>query len=131
MVCPYAERKGPIVICGVTGSKVNPIAFPCLTDRYQRCKYYKRAGEEKAVEERREEKPPAPKPARPEAMPVVKPSPREKPLAKGRGETKGITIDGRRPFTCLECMYYGEKTKTCLLLSVEVTNPYDPPCTRT
>ena len=56
MPCPYAERKGPAVYCRLIGKKVNPLAFPCLTDKYEKCRYYRRH----AAEAKREEKPAAP-----------------------------------------------------------------------
>ncbi len=129
MPCPYAERKGPAVYCRLIGRKVNPLAFPCLTDKYEKCRYYRRH----AAEAKREEKPSAAQAApRREAIqapprPVAAPSP-----APGgrRGEVKGLTLDGRKPRTCLECIYYGTKTRTCLLLGIPVDNPEDPPCAR-
>ncbi|MEB3846835.1 MAG: hypothetical protein GSR74_02530 [Desulfurococcales archaeon] len=136
MPCPYAEKKGPIVYCKLTGKKVNPLAFPCLTNKYTRCKYYRKASEEKRVEEKfkAEERPAAPQEARkpvahqPPPLQPTTTSPHRTPV---RRETKGMTIDGRKPSNCLECIYYGEKTRTCLLLGITVKDPYDPPCAKT
>lgn len=143
MVCPYAERKGPIVICGVTGKKVNPLAYPCLTDKYEKCKYYRQAQEAKKPEKamvEREAKPAAP--PKPQLAPAPPAREASGPQGPGLGrikarkralarETKGLTLDGRKPTNCLECIYYGSKTQTCLLLGVEIKDPYDPPCART
>ncbi len=141
MPCPYAEKKGPIVICKVTGKKVNPLAFPCLTNRYTRCKYYREAESKKAKPEVKPRAPiEQPSIAPPASVPSIK---REETRAsrtiepvketvhvKGRGEVKGLTLDGRKPRNCLECIYYGSKTKTCLLLGVTIKDPYDPPCAK-
>ncbi|MCE4619628.1 MAG: hypothetical protein F7C33_01245 [Desulfurococcales archaeon] len=138
MPCPYAEKKGPIVYCKLTGKKVNPLAFPCLTNKYTKCKYYRKASEEKQAEKKveKEEKQPAPPetqiPAPLRPAPSPQPSTSTKPAeAPVRAETKGMTLDGRRPSNCLECIYYGAKTHTCLLLGITVKDPYDPPCAKT
>jgi len=105
--CPYAERRGAAVYCRAAQRKVNPLAFPCLSDRYERCRYYKpprEAGESQAAE------------------------------AAGRAaperETMGLTLDGRRPRSCRECIYYGARTGVCLLLGATVEDPEEPPCAR-
>ena len=137
MPCPYAEKKGPIVYCKLTGKKVNPLAFPCLTNKYTRCKYYRKAGEVKRDEEKAkaEEKPVTPQEAQKQALPQPPPSQPSisvnPPPTTSRRETKGMTIDGRKPSNCLECIYYGAKTRTCLLLGITVKDPYDPPCAKT
>ena len=147
MPCPYAEKKGPIVICKVLGKKVNPLAHPCLTNRYTKCKYYKKAIEkEKKLEEAVPTTEPYKEkimkeitlPARQEKSPKIEASPyssltisTSKPISTEKRETKGMTLDGRKPTNCLECIYYGSKTKTCILLGVQIKDPYDPPCAKT
>jgi len=129
LACPYAERKGPIVVCQVIGKKVNPISYPCLTDRYQRCKFYKKA---RAPEVRPASKPEQVIEKKIEPILTVKPTPKPT-VATPRRETistKGLTLYGGKPSNCTECIYYGAKTNTCLLLSIEITNPHDPPCTK-
>ena len=143
MACPYAEKKGPIVICKVIGKKVNPLAFPCLTNKYQKCKYYKEA---QAKKEKPVEKPTAktvirevkPEPLKTEvrvtrekAGTTPPPTTSREGSVEVKGEVKGITLDGRKPRNCLECIYYGSKTKTCLLLGITIEDPYDPPCAKT
>jgi len=129
LACPYAERKGPIVICQLTGKKVNPISYPCLTDRYQRCKFYKEA---RAPEARPVSKPEQVVEKKIEPILTVKPTP--KPTVTTRRKeginTKGLTLYGGKPSNCTECIYYGAKTSTCLLLSIEIKDPYDPPCAK-
>ncbi len=41
MTCPYAERKGFIVYCRLTGKHVNPLTRPCLSGDYTRCPDYR------------------------------------------------------------------------------------------
>lgn len=130
MPCPYAEKKGMVVFCKAINQKVNPLSYPCLTDRYDKCAHYRKAEEAKA-------KTPAAAapPAQPQPPPTAQPPPAQKapPLQPTllSGSTRGLTLQGTRPVRCLECVYYGSKTGICLLLGVEVKNPYDPPCTRT
>jgi len=107
VVCPYAERRGPAVYCKAAGRKVNPLAFPCLTDKYQKCRFYRAP----------QATPQTPQPPRQEARP-----------ARPRRGVKGSTIDGRVPVDCTECVYYGSRTGTCILLGVTVRDPRDPPC---
>jgi len=133
--CPYAEKKGPVVYCKLIGKKVNPLAFPCLTNRYERCKYYRQRAQAAKPPASESTTPPqpsqqaAPQPPPPPAT-VRAGAPQARPAGQARGETKGLTLDGRRPSNCLECIYYGAKTKTCLLLGVTVEDPYDPPCAK-
>jgi len=108
--CPYAERRGAAVYCRAAGRKVNPLAFPCLTDRYERCRYYKPPGEAGARGREAEEA--------------------ARPRERGEPETLGLTLDGRRPRSCRECIYYGSRTGVCLLLGVTVEDPERPPCAR-
>jgi len=81
---------------------VNPLAFPCLTDKYEKCRIYRQAREVQA--QVREE----------EAAP--------------RRKLKGITKDMRQPRDCTECIFYGVRTGTCLLLKIPIPDPRDPPC---
>ena len=132
MPCPYAERRGVSIYCKAAGRKVNPLAFPCLTNRYKRCRYYREPEPEKPQEQK--------EPAKAETRPARKQPqvtiptleyPSVTPRASPRGEVKGITIDGRKPRDCTECIYYGARTRTCLLLGVTVQDPRDPPCAKT
>ncbi len=40
MTCPYAERKGFIVYCKLTGRYVNPLTRPCISGDYTKCPEY-------------------------------------------------------------------------------------------
>ncbi len=50
MPCPFAERKGALVYCKLAKKKVNPLAYPCLGNKYVRCKIYKKYIEEQEKE---------------------------------------------------------------------------------
>jgi hypothetical protein len=129
LVCPYAERRGPLIYCKAAGKVVNPLAFPCRSkDKYVNCIYYRQAQQKKATEQ-------GVQPQKPETTgeKPLQPPPQPAKSTSEEGEieqpaTKGITIDGRPARNCLECIYYGERTKICLLLGVEVKDPYNPPC---
>ncbi|AEM38161.1 hypothetical protein Pyrfu_0289 [Pyrolobus fumarii 1A] len=41
MKCPYAERKGFIVHCKLTGKHVNPFTRPCISGNYTKCPEYR------------------------------------------------------------------------------------------
>ena len=43
MPCPFAERRGTIVICRVIGRTVNPMVMPCLGRTYDKCRHYREA----------------------------------------------------------------------------------------
>ncbi len=116
MPCPYAQRKGPVVICQVTKKKVNPLAAPCLTNRYIRCKFYVQAV--KSEEKRK-------------ANEIMKAEEKAEVAKAKKGEIKGLTKDGKRPKDCTECVYYSPAAKMCLLLKTPVSNPKEPPCTKT
>ncbi len=106
MVCPFAEKKGAAVYCKILGKRVNPLAYPCLSKKYEKCKIYqehKKHVEERAKEVKVEE-----------AAPISK-------------KAKGIRLDGSPARNCRECIYYG-KTGVCLLLGIEVEDPDNPPC---
>jgi len=102
VACPYAEKKGAAVYCRAAGRKVNPLAFPCFTDRYEKCRYYKQARASEA--------------------------PRREEEARPKRRLKGITKDLRQPRDCTECIYYGVRTGTCLLLKIPIPDPKNPPC---
>ena len=141
MACPYAEKRGGAVYCKLIGRKVNPLAYPCLSNKYEKCKIYRKhasqAGEERPPQAVTAGRPFPPrvgveiaKPAGPErtaapAMPTATPS------RGGTGRTRGLTLEGKPASNCLECIYYGRNTGICLLLGVEVRDPYDPPCAKT
>ena len=147
MPCPYAERKGALIYCKAAKKRVNPLTYPCLSKtRYVKCKYYREAA--KRIEEEvkvKEVKPPA-LPAAPRPAPSIsqapsKPQPTITPplsasapiepsqaVTMKRYKTKGMRLDGKPARTCLECIYYGSRTKTCILLGVEVKDPFNPPC---
>jgi hypothetical protein len=131
MPCPYAEKRGALVFCRATGKLVNPLAFPCLTDRYETCRFYKEAKAREAKEEKAKAKvPPSTEhPVASRAGEAERPSEsvaaRQQTLA-----TRGLTADGRPARNCLECVFYSEATKTCLLLGVKVEDPNNPPCAR-
>ncbi|MEB2836305.1 MAG: hypothetical protein GSR80_001120 [Desulfurococcales archaeon] len=151
MPCPYAERRGAIVYCKAAGKPVNPLAFPCLTNRYQRCRYYREAEARKA-RAAEEAAPPPSEAAKPAAQPVQAPAVEAPPAApqaqaeapatageagEARAEQapaperpriRGLTADGRPARNCLECIFYSEALGRCLLLGVNVEDPYNPPC---
>jgi len=109
--CPYAERRGPLVYCRAAGRPVNPLAFPCLTNRYEACRYYREAEARAAGEEARAPQPPG----------------------RGRGpagarRTRGLTRAGEPASNCRECVFYIKSISYCTLLGVEVSDPDDPPC---
>jgi len=107
MPCPYAERRGSLVFCKILGKPVNPLVYPCLSNKYKSCKHYKepvKAEEKKA--------PPAPKP---ETTP---------PSLTGVGVTK----DGGIPRTCRECVFYSEHLGFCFLLNTKIEDPEKPLC---
>lgn len=144
MPCPYAERRGPVIYCKAIGKAVSPLTHPCLSkDRYKKCKYYRAAESKKKPVEKpaepatREASPPRPvEPPRIEARAestaeTGKPPAQLQAPAAGKGgapKTLGITLDGKPARTCLECIYYGSRTKVCLLLGIEVKDPFNPPC---
>ncbi len=136
MPCPYAEKKGPIVFCKAIKKNVSPFSYPCLTkDKWKRCRHYREAEKRKALEKpaAQASQPEIPTPT-PAATPVAR-SETTEPAQKVQVErrevrTKGIRLDGSPARHCLECIYYGSKTRTCLLLGVEVKDPYDPPCAK-
>ncbi|MCE4627889.1 MAG: hypothetical protein F7C34_01895 [Desulfurococcales archaeon] len=135
MPCPYAERRGPVIYCKAIGKAVSPLTHPCLSkNRYTKCKYY-RAAEAKKAEKPSAKAQPA-EPARPpreaEApQPSMEATPPQPAIARSdtsTRKTRGTTLDGRPARTCLECIYYGSRTKMCLLLGIEVKDPLRPPC---
>ena len=149
MPCPYAERRGAIVYCKAAGKPVNPLAFPCLTNRYQRCRYYREAqarkakAPEEATPPPREAAEPAAQPVKPQPPPTQTPAapraPAEAPATAGEAQAgqapaperpriRGLTADGRPARNCLECIFYSEALGRCLLLGVNVEDPYNPPC---
>ncbi|MCE4625778.1 MAG: hypothetical protein F7C35_07965 [Desulfurococcales archaeon] len=147
MPCPYAERKGALVYCKAAKKKVNPLTYPCLSKtRYVKCKYYREAAKKIEAGVKAKETPPTvreqPKPAappaiqsQPQAQPTITPpisasAPVEpsQTVTMKRYRTKGMTLAGRPARTCLECIYYGSRTKTCILLGIEVKDPFNPPC---
>lgn len=144
MVCPFAKRAGPLVICNAVNRKVNPLVFPCFSDRYQTCRNYPREAKERAeAVEARPAAPGEPQEAlgekveepvavsgREEAAETITEEAVEEraetPTTKRRG--LGIRIDGRPAENCLECLYYGAQTGACLKLGVDVKDPHKPPC---
>ena len=122
MVCPFAKRAGPLVFCEAVKRKVNPLAFPCFSERYATCRHYPQQPMEKPIIEERveEEEKPGPEEVR-----------REEAIAEERPVTRrglGIRIDGKPAENCLECLYYGAHAKVCLKLGVDIKDPYKPPC---
>ncbi len=125
MPCPYAERRGAVVYCRAAGKPVNPLAFPCLTNRYTKCKYYRQAqqrAEQAIVPERPAEA--APKLA-PEEAPAAGPAPAPQSAAPA---TRGLTKEGTPARNCLECVFYVKTISYCTLLGVDVKDPNKPPC---
>jgi len=131
MPCPYAEKRGAIVFCKAIGGPVNPLAFPCLTGRYEMCRYYREAkareAEAKAVEiqSRAVRAVTSEAPTREEVERVAG---TKAATAGPAPTTRGLTVDGRPARNCLECVFYSEATKSCLLLGVKVEDPNNPPC---
>jgi len=114
MICPFAERRGAIVYCRVLRKRVNPLAYPCLSKKYEKCKIYQE--QRKFTEERTKELEKTEK--------TVSSAPIETELRRKR---IGIRLDGSPARTCKECIYYG-RTGLCLLLGIEVKDPNNPPC---
>ena len=121
MPCPYAEKRGAVVFCTLIGKKVNPLTHPCLSKKYTKCRYYQQYAERKVAEESIRAQEVAASSRSEESAAEKPPAPRK---------TRGLKLDGSPAYNCLECIYYGEHTKTCLLLGVEVKDPYNPPCSR-
>ncbi len=113
--CPHAERRDAAIYCRVLGRVVNPLAFPCMTTRYERCRNYKpvevpaRAGEERAAE-------------------LARAAQAEGVVAEPTAEGLGLTAEGARAESCSECVFYGSLSKLCFLLSRPVGDPLEPPC---
>jgi hypothetical protein len=140
LTCPFAKRVGPLVTCTAANKKVNPLVFPCFSDRYQFCRFYPREAEAEAEplqEEARVEEAPVVEEERPvaqaaeEAAETVEAEEEaveaeEKPAPTRRG--LGITIEGRPAENCLECLYYGAQARVCLKLGIDVKDPRRPPC---
>jgi len=128
--CPYAERRGALVYCRARGGPVNPLAFPCLTERYQNCRFYREAEARKKAEK---EAPPTE--AAPREAPAAPAAPKAREEAGGAQPkpapapaTRGLTADGRPARSCRECIFYSESLSRCLLLGVKVDDPDRPPC---
>lgn len=78
MPCPYAERKGALVYCRLAKKKVNPLAYPCLGNKYKKCKIYKKyAGKEEVSTP-----PPPPEAEQVPQTPQTAPPPRVEAEAK-------------------------------------------------
>ena len=125
MPCPYAERRGALVLCKVKGKTVNPIAYPCLGTKYEACPYYRQAQQAKPREEKAEKPGPRPSPPR-EARPKPQPA-RAAQEARQRG-LLGLTRLGGLPSTCEECVFYVKARAWCLVLGARVESPGAPPC---
>ncbi len=121
MPCPYAERRGALVLCKVTGKTVNPIAYPCLGTKYHACPYYIQK-QEQARAEAAAGKAEA-KPARPPQAPSA-----ARPAA-GHG-LLGLTRLGGLPSTCRECIFYIKIRDWCLILGSDLEDPDTPACIR-
>ena len=124
MPCPYAERRGAIVYCRAAGKPVNPLAFPCLTNRYTKCKYYRQAQEQEQARAPKPQSEAAPRPA-PQEAPAA--SPASAPQA-ATPATRGLTKEGTPARNCLECVFYVKTISYCTLLGVDVKDPNKPPC---
>lgn len=118
MPCPYAERRGALIYCKASGKTVNPLTFPCLSDRYTACRYYKEA-RAKAGEA-------AGKPTA-AAAPRAAPARVEERPQPPRG-VMGVRRDGSPPSACSECVFYVKTRSWCLLLGEKVEDPQRPPC---
>ncbi len=118
MPCPYAERKGTLVVCKVRGTPVNPLAYPCLGEKYANCPIYAKAERETAIEEAKEAKPAAP----------VTPAPTTAPSPPTRRGSLGMTRAGEKPGECGECVFYSKSRRWCFILGTSVNNPALPPC---
>ncbi len=139
MACPFAKRTGPLVFCTAAERKVNPLVFPCFSERYKACRFYP-GEEEKPVtepviereeteaeeveEEERREEALTEEPAAREPATIIEEKGEERTVRRGLG----IRIDGKPAENCLECLYYGAQAKACLKLGVDVKDPYKPPC---
>ncbi|MEB3788327.1 MAG: hypothetical protein GSR72_00345 [Desulfurococcales archaeon] len=111
MACPYAERQGAAVYCKVLRKRVNPLAYPCLSKKYEKCKVYQEKEKYLQETEPREQA---------EQVTVQAQRPRQE-------RRIGIRLDGSPARHCRECIYYG-RTGVCLLLGVEIKDPNNPPC---
>lgn len=117
MPCPYAERKGTLVVCKVRGAPVNPLAYPCLGEKYPNCPIFARAAKEAPAAEAREAKPIATA-GEAAAMPA--------PVSR-RG-LLGLTQSGDKPSECGQCVFYSKTRRWCFILGATVGNPATPPC---
>jgi len=126
MPCPYAEKRGVVVYCKAIGKPVNPLAYPCLTERYRTCRFYLEAEARKAAA-RREARQPAEAAG---AGATIPQRPRVVEAPRQVIETRGLTVDGKPARNCLECVFYSDASKLCLLLGVKVEDPNNPPCAR-
>ncbi|MEB3764612.1 MAG: hypothetical protein GSR77_00370 [Desulfurococcales archaeon] len=111
MACPYAERQGAAVYCKLLKKRVNPLAYPCLSKKYEKCKVYQERGKQAQETERQEQ-------------PIQAIVQAQRPEQARR---TGIRLDGSPARHCRECIYYG-RTGVCLLLGVEIKDPNRPPC---
>ncbi len=114
--CPQAERRDAAVYCRVLGRTVNPLAFPCMTARYERCRYYKPVEAPAAAEEK--------------AAELARAARAEGVAAEPTAEGLGLTAEGARAENCSECVFYGTLSKLCFLLNKPVYDPLEPPCRR-
>lgn len=117
MPCPYAERKGTLVVCKIRGAPVNPLAYPCLGEKYPNCPIYARWAKEAPALEAKETKPVA---ATGET--AVAPAP---PSRRG---ALGLTRAGEKPGKCGECVFYSKTRRWCFVLGTTISNPTVPPC---
>lgn len=125
MPCPYAERRGTLVICRVRGTPVNPLAYPCLGEKYHACPIYREAQSKKGGEAGR---------VKAEAV-VERVGAEARRPAEAAGRTSGaytlgLTSAGGRPASCDECVFYSKRRSWCFLLGVKVSDPSKPPCSR-
>ena len=127
MPCPYAERRGALVYCKVSGKTVNPIAYPCLGTKYDACPYYRQARQKAEAEEAKPAAKPEAKPAAREARPPTARAARPRRASVG---IRGLTRLGGLPDSCLECIFYAKGKAWCLILGSRVENAEEPPCSK-
>ncbi|MCE4619202.1 MAG: hypothetical protein F7C37_07180 [Desulfurococcales archaeon] len=111
MACPFAARQGAAVYCKLLKKRVNPLAYPCLSKKYEKCKVYQERGKQAQEKESQEQE-------KQVTAQVQRPK---------QARRKGLRLDGSPARHCRECIYYG-KTGVCLLLGVEIKDPNNPPC---